>query len=676
MDPTQQLSLLVSEANTLYQKGLPAEALQAYQKAHALAPAHADVSLGMATCEAKLGHPDAAVDHLRKAVKLYPPEKGLDLMKRFAGLLTREGAHRQAAYLLAARMKAITPTTDDVQEAVLAHLRAEDWSGAEALLTTHLPAHFALWPDVLRAEGLGAEARANLQAWDRSLAALVSPSLPEAQAKAADAYLAVLTERPGDSETVKTLVGKWQSAQAASRQSASLTESLAQLQALQELFLQLGHALVNHLQQVHAANVNELQALQATLSDAHQLLSQEQLAEQVGTYLAALQALRQRMEQPETALAAYAEQEEKLEEGRALSVQTTQALVGQAHGQVALGKIAAARQLADFVAHQAPDTPDLPKLRDRIQSEKAALDRRSRMILIAGVSLIAIFAVATMVFSGDDAPAELAASPTEPNANLQTAQVEDAPFRPLPGGQTSGSYAKGLQAWVDQLRLRQAPSPQAKVIAGIREGEIVQDLDQRQGSYQTTLKGRPYTGSWLKVRMANGMVGWAFSKAFKEIGNIRTYPEAVINDPDGYTNLRMGPGTDHGVITQVRDREVFEVLTQAGDWWQVRTEHGKVGYMHRSRVRLRTQPSGLPGQFPEASQRTLTQRELQQYQRSNLRLMRNEIFARYGYRFRSDDLARHFARQPWYRPRYDNVDDRLTALERANVALIRAVEDS
>jgi hypothetical protein len=61
---------------------------------------------------------------------------------------------------------------------------------------------------------------------------------------------------------------------------------------------------------------------------------------------------------------------------------------------------------------------------------------------------------------------------------------------------------------------------------------------------------------------------------------------AVNNDPDGYTNVRAGQSTSSAVLAQVVDGEVFETYRQDGDWWQVRTNGGTIGYMHISRIRL------------------------------------------------------------------------------------------
>jgi len=61
---------------------------------------------------------------------------------------------------------------------------------------------------------------------------------------------------------------------------------------------------------------------------------------------------------------------------------------------------------------------------------------------------------------------------------------------------------------------------------------------------------------------------------------------------------------------------------------------------------------------------------------NELRIMRNEIFAVYGYIFNSEDLANHFNKQTWYEPLYKNVDDKLTEIDKYNINLIKEFEDS
>ena len=62
--------------------------------------------------------------------------------------------------------------------------------------------------------------------------------------------------------------------------------------------------------------------------------------------------------------------------------------------------------------------------------------------------------------------------------------------------------------------------------------------------------------------------------------------KAVIADRDGFTFVRAARSADSAVIARVNQGEVFETFQQAGQWWQVRTADGQVGFMHVSRIRV------------------------------------------------------------------------------------------
>lgn len=61
---------------------------------------------------------------------------------------------------------------------------------------------------------------------------------------------------------------------------------------------------------------------------------------------------------------------------------------------------------------------------------------------------------------------------------------------------------------------------------------------------------------------------------------------AMIDDPDGYTNVRAGPSTRDPIIGRVEEGETFETFSQTGSWWEVRTAEGTIGWMARSRIRV------------------------------------------------------------------------------------------
>jgi serine/threonine protein kinase, bacterial len=84
--------------------------------------------------------------------------------------------------------------------------------------------------------------------------------------------------------------------------------------------------------------------------------------------------------------------------------------------------------------------------------------------------------------------------------------------------------------------------------------------------------------------------------------------------------------------------------------------------------------SNVLGIFPYASTRLLTASDLEGRSPRELRIMRNEIFARHGYIFKTPEMRGYFARQSWYCPRYDDVSKFLSDTEIRNAKLIKSSE--
>ena len=84
--------------------------------------------------------------------------------------------------------------------------------------------------------------------------------------------------------------------------------------------------------------------------------------------------------------------------------------------------------------------------------------------------------------------------------------------------------------------------------------------------------------------------------------------------------------------------------------------------------------------FPDSNERLLTADEVASKTKEELRLARNEIFARYGAIFGVDDLDEYFRSKSWYTPSiplsefYDRVEMNMT--EEQNINLIREYESN
>jgi len=105
------------------------------------------------------------------------------------------------------------------------------------------------------------------------------------------------------------------------------------------------------------------------------------------------------------------------------------------------------------------------------------------------------------------------------------------------------------------------------------------------------------------------------------------------------------------------------VLTKTAEGWSNLLLEGK---------------QGIRGRFTLVSEKVMTKSELREYAGypalQNLKIMRNEIYARYGYKFKTKDMIDYFGTKEWYTPQYDDVSQKLTEIERINVALIQELE--
>ena len=82
--------------------------------------------------------------------------------------------------------------------------------------------------------------------------------------------------------------------------------------------------------------------------------------------------------------------------------------------------------------------------------------------------------------------------------------------------------------------------------------------------------------------------------------------------------------------------------------------------------------------LPESATKALTRADLQGLTKEQLRLARNEIFARHGMIFGVEDLDTYFSSKSWYKPTvqssefYDKVE--MSLIEEGNIELIQEVE--
>ena len=83
--------------------------------------------------------------------------------------------------------------------------------------------------------------------------------------------------------------------------------------------------------------------------------------------------------------------------------------------------------------------------------------------------------------------------------------------------------------------------------------------------------------------------------------------------------------------------------------------------------------------FPDSNKRYLTEEEVLSMDAATLKIARNEIFARYGYIFKSEDLKAHFKGTSWYREKVKaekfDADKTFNKFEKKNIELLKRAEE-
>lgn len=80
------------------------------------------------------------------------------------------------------------------------------------------------------------------------------------------------------------------------------------------------------------------------------------------------------------------------------------------------------------------------------------------------------------------------------------------------------------------------------------------------------------------------IIGVLFAMLAASSGDAQTHV-AVINDPDGYANVRAEPSTSAKAVARINDGERF-ITVKGEEWWEVYAPSGPHGYMHGSRIKV------------------------------------------------------------------------------------------
>jgi hypothetical protein len=165
-----------------------------------------------------------------------------------------------------------------------------------------------------------------------------------------------------------------------------------------------------------------------------------------------------------------------------------------------------------------------------------------------------------------------------------------------------------------------------------------------------------YVGKWKALDKKNVQI--TLQKAYLAVPNGKITTVSSINHYDNYV----------AKVEKINKVEKIALSTTKDGCEELKT-HDKKFDVHLFLV------CDFKGIFSDSSTRELTQAELNNLSRAELGLARNEIFARYGYEFKTSPTKEFFAMQKGYVNR--NISDVaafLTEIELKNINLIKATE--
>ncbi|MCH4155229.1 MAG: YARHG domain-containing protein [Muribaculaceae bacterium] len=134
-------------------------------------------------------------------------------------------------------------------------------------------------------------------------------------------------------------------------------------------------------------------------------------------------------------------------------------------------------------------------------------------------------------------------------------------------------------------------------------------------------------------------------------------------------------GTTHYWVERTQKGiDLYNATGSNNDMWN----KGQLA-LHLTKIASMQDANGkrVPGLYPFTSTEILNGFAFNQFTSKELRLARNEVFARHGLIFSSSELKSYFSAQPWYNPTTSNiaaVTAKLSQIEKLNTQMMKAAE--
>ncbi len=130
--------------------------------------------------------------------------------------------------------------------------------------------------------------------------------------------------------------------------------------------------------------------------------------------------------------------------------------------------------------------------------------------------------------------------------------------------------------------VRDGPGTNYEIIERLKAGTPVIRLDKKN--------------EWYQVRLPSRRLGWIREDLLRDTPNQMVTIDRV--------NLRMGPGTVYQIVTQLEKDTPITVIGEEGDWYQVRLNDGRTGWIRKDMVSFSYYPSTSSMELPSSYEYT------------------------------------------------------------------------
>lgn len=149
-------------------------------------------------------------------------------------------------------------------------------------------------------------------------------------------------------------------------------------------------------------------------------------------------------------------------------------------------------------------------------------------------------------------------------------------------------------------------------------------------------------------------------------------PHVYANAYDGFVNIRQAPQSEAPILGVLRNGPEGAILLGAeGEWVKIDC-NGIEGYVYGKYVQdTPTEVYEYWGALrKDASSYRFTENDLSPLTAKELTYLRNSVYARHGYVFKSQELNNYYKQFSWYHPNPSVTDAALNSTEKANVDFI------